>query len=473
MRRIAIALVALACGAGPAVSAATIRTVGPTGTYSKPCAAIAAAQAGDTIQIDAAGNGTYDGDVCQWTVGGLTIEGVNGRAHIDAAGQAAVGKGIWVIDGANTTVKNVELSGASVPDGNGAGIRAEGAGLTVTGSVFRNNQDGILASDNASSDIVIESSEFDRNGAGDGQTHNIYIGHVRSFVLRFSYSHDAVGGHLVKSRADATDILYNRLTGEGGSSAYELDLPNGGPARVIGNSIQQGAATTNAALLAYGEEGSLHADSQLSMVNNTFVDDRGTGSDTALLVGGTVTAPVLAQNDIRTGATTFVSQGSATLTTNCTVADPMFVAPATFDYHLQPGSPCLGVGTRPADPLVPAMQYVHPLGGTARTDAGAAAGAFSNEPVSDPGSTTEPPTTTPPTTTPPPTKPPPTKPLLKGRPPPIKPLLKGRPPPIKPPPIKPLRRSLPKRRVRQFPPTSKDGRLSKTAISWKTFMHSC
>jgi hypothetical protein len=367
--------------------------VGPGGTYAKPCAAIAAAQAGDTIQIDAGGNGTYDGDVCQWTTGGLTIEGVNGRAHIDAAGQAAVGKGIWVIDGAGTTIRNVELSGATNVDGNGAGIRAEGAGLTVTGSVFANNQDGILANDNASSDIVVESSEFDHNGAGDDQTHNIYIGDVRSFVLRFSYSHDAVGGDLVKSRADSNDILYNRLTGEGGSSAYELDLPNGGPARVIGNSIQQGPATAKPALLAYGEESPLHANSQLSMVNNTFVDDRGTGSDTAVLVGGAVTGPALAQNNILAGATTFVSQGSATLTTNCTAADPMFVSRATLDYHLQPGSPCLGVGTRPADALVPTMQYVHPLGSAARTDAGAAAGAFSNEPVVGPAS--EPPATLP------------------------------------------------------------------------------
>ena len=50
---------------------AAVLRVGPGQQYLTPCSAIDAAVAGDTIQIDAAGN--YDGDVCGWTTNDLTI----------------------------------------------------------------------------------------------------------------------------------------------------------------------------------------------------------------------------------------------------------------------------------------------------------------------------------------------------------------------------------------------------------------
>jgi hypothetical protein len=53
-------------------------------------------------------------------------------------------------------------------------------------------------------------------------------------------------------------------------------------------------------------------------------------------------------------------------TTNYAGASPMFAAPASYDYHLLPGSPCVDAGSSPtATPpgglsLVPTMEYVHP-----------------------------------------------------------------------------------------------------------------
>src|SRR6185436_16623544 len=146
-------------GVGATAWGAT-RTVGPGKTYAKPCAAIAAAQDSDVIEIDAAGD--YAGDVCAIARSNLTLRGVGGRAHIDAAGKAYGGKGIWVIQGANTTVENIELSGAKVPDLNGAGIRQEGAGLVVRNCVFHDNEDGILSG--SGGEILIEGSEFANNG---------------------------------------------------------------------------------------------------------------------------------------------------------------------------------------------------------------------------------------------------------------------------------------------------------------------
>jgi hypothetical protein len=357
-----------------------VLSVGPGHPYAKPCQAIAAAQAGDTIEIDAAGNGTYDGDVCSWSTNNLTIRGVNGRAHIDAAGHNSAGKGTWVIDANNTTVSNVELSGAAVPDQNGAGIRQEGTGLTVVGSSFHDNEDGILTGANSASDIVIDSSEFAHNGHGDGFSHNMYIGAVRTFTLRYSYSHDVNVGHLVKSRAATNNILYNRLTEQAGTGSYELDLPNGGVSFVIGNAIQQGPTTQNPAMVAYGEEGVTNPSSQLYLVNNTFVNDKGSG--TAAVIGGAVTTSVLAQNNISTGSPTFVSQTNATLTTNCLAANPVFADRAHFDYHLASGSPCVDLGSPPGSgpgySLVPNQQYEYDVDHVARSTRGAAidAGAF-------------------------------------------------------------------------------------------------
>src|SRR5689334_15700988 len=115
--RLLLALAAFVLGAAQGA----VLGVGPGKPYDKPCAAIRAAEPGDTIEIDASGD--YTGDVCQWTTNQLTIRGVNGRPKIDAAGRNVQGKGTWVITGNDTVIDNVELTGAAVPDRNGAAIR--------------------------------------------------------------------------------------------------------------------------------------------------------------------------------------------------------------------------------------------------------------------------------------------------------------------------------------------------------------
>ena len=364
--------------------------VGPGRTYATPCAAIMAAHDGDTIAIDAAGNASYAGNVCAWNTNNVTIIGGNGRALIDAAGHNADGKGIWVIYGNNTTIINVELSGATVPDLNGAGIRMEGAGLTVRHCFFHDNQDGILTDPNPASDITIVASEFARNGdAGDpsrslGAAHNMYIGADRSFTLRDSYSHDANQGHLVKSRAAVNYILYNRLTGQDSTASIDLDLPNGGLSYVIGNVLQKGPNAQNPYLLSYGEEGASNSDSRLYAVNNTFVDDRGRSSDAAInLATGALGA--LVQNNISIGSPTFVDQPNAKLVTNCltTETGAHFASPSGNDYHLLAGSPCIDMGSVPGTsvdgyPLQPTAEYVYDTAETQRAIVGVAidAGAF-------------------------------------------------------------------------------------------------
>ena len=148
--------------------------VGPTRQFAVPSEAAAVAGNGDIVEIDA---GTYSGDVAIWRANNLTLRGVGaGRPHLRADGNAAEGKAIWVIKGHNTTVENIEFSGAAVAAQNGAGIRQEGRNLTLRRSYFHDNETAFLAGDNRRSKIVIEYSVFsDSRSESPFAGHNIYV----------------------------------------------------------------------------------------------------------------------------------------------------------------------------------------------------------------------------------------------------------------------------------------------------------
>lgn len=375
LRSLPLLTVGLCCFSAFA-EAATLQ-VGPGRPYSAPCAAIAAAANGDTIEIDA---GLYLGDVCAWNKDDLTIRGVNGRAHIDANGRNSQGKGIWVASGRNLVVENVEFSGAAVSGHNGAGIRAQGTNWTVRNCYFHDNEDGILESNVSGSNILIEFTEFARNGYSNGQSHNLYIGNtgpLGTLVFRFNYSHDSVVGHLLKTRAGANYILYNRITGENGTGSYEIDVPNGGTTYVIGNLVQQGPSTENSTILTYLEEGTnaRNPGTDLYVVNNTFVNQRTAGGN-FVRVDSRALPPVIA-NNIFAGPGTLTNRSDAQLLTNLAVSDPaqaMFVDFNNFNYHLTNTSPAINAGTQPGMgngyPLEPLYQYVHSASGETRVQEG-------------------------------------------------------------------------------------------------------
>lgn len=368
-RFFASALVSLVAVAVAPPALAAVRSVGPGKTYATPCAALAAATDGDVIEIDA--SKSYSGDVCAFAKNNLTIRGVGGRAKIDAGGKSAGGKAIWVVQGNDTTIEDVELSGCKVVDKNGAGIRQEGRNLTVRRVYFHDNENGILTGANAESTIVIEDSEFGNNGAGDGYSHNMYIGEIKSFTLRGSYSHHAKVGHLVKSRALRNYILFNRLTDENGNASYEIDLPQGGPSWIIGNVVQQSASTSNSGLVSYARESKRNPGSALWVVNNTFFNARSAG--TFVAVASDLGTPVLLRNNVFAGPGTVCDQASAIKDANI-VGDPGFVDAAAFDYHLKSGASGEGKGVPPgtggSEPLAPTCQYVHPARAVVRKTVG-------------------------------------------------------------------------------------------------------
>ncbi len=368
----------------PSLTARKVIKVGPTRTYTKPSQAAAAAKNGNIIEIDA---GTYLGDVAVWSADNLIIRGVGGRPHLNANGASAQGKGIWVITGKNTTIENIEFSGATASDQNGAAIRQEGAGLIIRNCYFHDNEEGILTNSNPKSDIIIENSEFANNGFGDGRTHNIYIGNIRSFTLRYSYSHHAKIGHNVKSRAQANYILYNRIMDEwDGTASYAIDLPNGGVSYIIGNLIQQGPNNDNSGIIAYAAEGASNPIQELYIINNTIVNDDPQGGTFVLVYGNPTISRLI--NNIFAGPGTLLT-GKGILIANLSQQDPKFVNRLNFDYHLAPGSPAIDAGVNPGMingfDLTPKWEYVHPTNKVARTILGKAIDIGAYEyPVSSP-----------------------------------------------------------------------------------------
>jgi hypothetical protein len=343
--------------------------VGKNKPFALPSQAAAVAKDGAIVEIDA---GVYEKDVASWTAGNLTLRGVGGRAHLKSGGAAAEGKAIWVLSGKNATVENIEFSGCAVSDRNGAGIRLQGDGLTLRNCYFHDNEMGILTSGLPGCNILIEHSEFARNGAGDGQSHNIYIGTVKSFTLRHCYTHHTKIGHNLKTRAQTNYILHNRIMDEeSGTSSYAIDVPNGGLTYVIGNLIHKGPNSENSGVLTYAAEGAKNEKQELYVVNNTFVNDR--ASATFISLRGTPTA-VSVINNIFAGPGALLS-GKGESSNNLISKDPLFVDRARYDYRLQKGSPAIDAGKPPGKAggfdLTPRFHYVHPLRKEARPTSGA------------------------------------------------------------------------------------------------------
>ncbi|MFM9886254.1 MAG: right-handed parallel beta-helix repeat-containing protein [Burkholderiales bacterium] len=344
-----------------AKSSPRILRVGPGKDFLLPSIAAEFARDGDTVEIDST---TYDSDAAIWRANNLTIRAAGKRAHMRAQGVHAEGKGTWVIKGNNTIIENIEFSGAKVAHRNGAGIRLEGAGLVLRGCHFHHNENGILTSNNPAGDLVIENTEFSHNGAGDGQSHNIYVGTLRSFTLRFNYIHHAIVGHNVKSRAARNHIEYNRIMDEhDGNSSYLVDLPNGGLSYLVGNLIQQGPRAENPTLISYGAEGLGSHLNNLYIVNNTVVNDRPRGA--RFLFVAPATNRAIMQNIIFVGIGT-LSQGPVKAHRNLVIERSQLVDAGRFDYRLKPGSRAIGGGEDPGDGdgfnLRAQFEYLHPMG---------------------------------------------------------------------------------------------------------------
>ncbi len=248
-----------------------ILTVGTGGTFKTIAAAVAASKPGDTVTIEA---GVYVNDFI--TIGhNLVLEAPGGIAKLVATTSPPNGKAIITEGGAgvHVAISGLDISGAKVKDGNGAAIRYEGGTLTLNNMNIHDNENGLLAASDPAGTIAITGSTFTKNGTGTGATHNIYVNHVGALTVANSTITGAVVGHQIKSRATATTITNSTIgDGPGGNASYEIDLPNGGVAKVANNVIQKGPAAQNPSAIAFGAEGNLHPASSLAVTGNTIVN---------------------------------------------------------------------------------------------------------------------------------------------------------------------------------------------------------
>ena len=357
----------------PIADAGTVR-VGVGEEHPTVSAAAQRVRDGDTVEIVA---GDYTGDVAIWTANNITIRGVGGRPHIQAAGHDVEGKGTWVIKGNDVVIDNIELSGARVSDKNGAAIRVEGRNLAIRNCFIHHNENGILAGDRAGSTISIESSEFAHNGHGDGRSHGIYVGDVQELAVSGSYLHHAHVGHNVKSRAVATMLYYNRIADErDGDSSYLVDAPNGGRLVMVGNILQQGVETENYTLVNFGAEGITHDVNEIYLVNNTLVNLRAEGS---IFVRETGATAVRLINNIFWGTGEFdghLGQLDHNLKVNGHAIRErlrpthVFRDVEALDFRLTRESTAVDVGVEPGRvdhlDLNPRLEYVHPASTRAR-----------------------------------------------------------------------------------------------------------
>ncbi len=320
--------------------------VGSGQTYLSPNALYTAnvVQNNDTILINSQ---LYSGQasLANWSKNNLVIKGINGKPHLFANSQNIGGKGIWIVSGNNIKIENIEFSGANCPDQNGAGIRFENNDVTIRFCNFHNNENGILTNNPYAGTVLIEHCEFGYNGFGDGFSHNVYIGHMNKLIFQYNYSHHAIVGHNLKSRANENIIRYNRIMDEAtGNSSRIIDLSNGGFSIIQGNLLMQGPNAENNNMLGYGLEGLSNPVKELYIINNTFINKRSSCIFVSIASGATIAQLV---NNIFGGIGTILN-GTTTSNSNnyieTNIANLNFINEPLYDYHLTSTSPGINIG---------------------------------------------------------------------------------------------------------------------------------
>lgn len=253
-------------------AAAATLTVGPDQPFKTLASAVQASSPGDTLVLTV-GDYVDDFAVIHHP---LTIRSTGGKARLRATGLIPNGKAILIAN-ADLTIEDLIFEGAKVSHNNGAGIRYQKGTLKIESCIFRNNENGILGSDNPAGLISISGSLFQDNGYGDGYTHGIYIGKISELTI---YRTGFVGthtGHHLKSRAATTLVHNNYFADDRHGSSYAIDLPNGGTAAVESNYFIQKENTKNPVIISYGTR-KLHPVGSVSLKHNVFINQANKGT---------------------------------------------------------------------------------------------------------------------------------------------------------------------------------------------------
>jgi hypothetical protein len=270
--RPALLCIVLACASGGSPASARTLVVGADRELTSPSAAAAIAADGDTVAIDA---GEYF-DCAVWRANGLIIEG--SAANVVITDKTCDGKALFVTGGNDITIRNLTFTRARVPDGNGAGIRAEGVNLRVEHSRFLNNESGILVNPVPSGTVTIVDSTFVGNGrcAAGRCSHALAVDEIALLRVESCKFTATKAGHHIASRAARNELIGNEIVdGAEGSSSYLVDIPNGGSLAMAENILQKGPKSSNpATVIMLGDDASVRP-GKYRFSGNRFSNDTG------------------------------------------------------------------------------------------------------------------------------------------------------------------------------------------------------
>jgi hypothetical protein len=187
-------------------------------------------------------------------------------------GEMCESKATLVLRGRASHVEGLTFQGASVPDGNGAGIRMEKGNLTVSWTGFANGQCGILSANDPASSIEIDRSTFSGLGKhpdGNG-AHALYIGEYGSLKITRSRFERGTGGHYVKTRSPRIEVTDSSFDdSQGRTTNYMIDLSVGASGRIARNTFVNGVGKENySTMVTVAPEGQTHSSAALVVENN-------------------------------------------------------------------------------------------------------------------------------------------------------------------------------------------------------------
>lgn len=302
-----VALALLATGSAAAQGGDAPFQVAETGRgYARLADAVAAI--GDAQGTIVIAPGTYRECAVQ-TAGHVSYRAqVAGQSIFD--GGICEGKAALVLRGRSAAIDGIVFQRMAVPDGNGAGIRLEKGNLSVTRSVFRNSEQGILTAEDPSGEIVIDQSTFSRLGRCDrglSCAHSIYIGNFASLTVTRSRFEAGNGGHYVKSRAARAIIQNNAFDDTRGKATnYMIDLPGGASGMIDGNVFVQGKDKENySAFIAVAAEGRSRSSNGLAIGGNDASIAPGVDRNTIFVAVWGDDRPTLGANRLGRGLTPF------------------------------------------------------------------------------------------------------------------------------------------------------------------------
>lgn len=183
-------------------------------------------------------------------------------------------KATLVLRGRSARVEGLIFENLRVPDGNGAGIRIEKGDLSVSETMFRNSEQGILSASDPSSSIRVERSTFSGLGRCDrglSCAHSIYVGDYGSLSIHRSRFEKGTGGHYVKSRAPNIEIVESSFDDSAGRGTnYMVDLSGGAAGTIARNVFVQGKDKENySAFIMVAAEGVANSSDGLAVTGNT------------------------------------------------------------------------------------------------------------------------------------------------------------------------------------------------------------